>query len=752
MKYLTIKLLASLLFTFLISSAFAQNQVQISLLDQDTKLAIQDATFSYGNQKGVSDDKGVIQFILLADQPMQLSHINYGNWTIDAQSLSLAVQHGVFFQENLTQDLYPVTIISVQGQQNPSQDISLAYQDHLAHDGAAILNQTPAINSIRKSGGYGFDPVFRGFKYDQLNIVLNGAQSATAACPNRMDPPTSQMAPNMMDRIEILKGPHALRYGSGFGATINFVPTSLHFTNQTDLYGRVSSAYETNGNITRTEGQLGLSGKTYDLSLFTAWAQGNDYTTGNNQSVPANFQRGSFGTHLGLKPSQNQEVRISALYNRARDAEFAALPMDLRSDDTWLLNASHQVNFHHGALSQWNTSLFGSFVDHVMDNLDKELNPRMMDAETAAQTFNYGGRTEGTWKFDHSRLYAGADLRMEGAEGIRTRSFLMGPNTGKSVEDNVWQKSQISKTGIFAEYHFELDHYKMILSSRLEYNHALSNDLTNEFSTVNADTEVNQINPSVSFGVTRRINEGFKMGLWLGRVQRSGSLTERYINFFPVGQDPYEIVGNPDVQPEVNNQMDLTFEWKTENTVMAVDIFASYMQDYISSLIAEDISPRLPTSPGVRRVVNIDEAFKSGFETSWTQKLALGLQQQLAIAYTFAQDLAQDQPLPEIAPLDLRYTLTGQYLDGKLRPEVQFRYVSKQDRISPEFGETVTPSFKLLDFRLGYQIRSNLGMNVALNNVFNEAYYEHLNRSVRGTTDPIYAPGRSFTAAVNFKF
>ncbi|MEZ5022434.1 MAG: TonB-dependent receptor plug domain-containing protein [Chitinophagales bacterium] len=67
------------------------------------------------------------------------------------------------------------------------------------------------------------DPVLRGFKYDQLNIVMDGVQSATAACPNSRIPPTSQMAPNMLDRIEILKGPHALRYGSGFGGTINFI-------------------------------------------------------------------------------------------------------------------------------------------------------------------------------------------------------------------------------------------------------------------------------------------------------------------------------------------------------------------------------------------------------------------------------------------------------------------------------------------------------------------------------------------------
>ena len=94
------------------------------------------------------------------------------------------------------------------------------------------------------------------------------AKVLQAACPNRMDPPTSQMAPNMLERIEILKGPHALRFGTGFGATINFIPTELNFSNTIQPYGRISSSYESNGQIPRTETQFGVTGQNYDLSLL----------------------------------------------------------------------------------------------------------------------------------------------------------------------------------------------------------------------------------------------------------------------------------------------------------------------------------------------------------------------------------------------------------------------------------------------------------------------------------------------------
>ncbi len=746
--------IASILAVFMVVSAslLAQKTNTFRLLDQQTFQPIQGASFQYGPQSGMSDESGVITFEHEDGQMMLLSHINYGEWQLTDSELRKLIRAGVYYRQNVTINLYPVTIIGVRKSPLPSDQMQMAYQDRMAHDAASILNQSPALNSIRKSGNYGFDPVFRGFKYDQLNIVMNGAQSATAACPNRMDPPTSQMAPNMMDRIEVLKGPHALRYGTGFGGTINFVPTQLRFSDQPDLYGRISTGYEGNGSILRGEGLIGFSGQKYDLGLFASWSQGDDYQAGNGETVPADFLRGSFGGNLGLKLAANQQLRVSALYNLARDADFPALPMDLRTDDTWLFNARHDISFDQGTLQSWNTTIFGSFVDHLMDNLLKPLNPRMLNAETSAQTYNYGGRTEGIWNFNQGTLYAGADLRVEGAEGIRSRSFLMGPNAGRTFLDNAWQNGRISKTGLFAEYHLHKGKYRFVLSGRMELNQSDINEPSPEFTQINAETEQNQFNPSFSLGVSRNLAENLRAGLWLGRAQRSGGLTERFINFFPVGQDPFEMLGNPRLDPEVNNQLDLTLEWETEHSTLSADVFVSYLQDFISSVIDPTLQARLPMSPGVRQFINIEEAFKTGFELNWRQELPAGLQQQAGVAYTYAQDLEREEPLPEIAPLDFRYTLRGAYLSERLQPELSFRHVLEQSRISREFGETKTPAFTLLDVKCSYQLSEAIRFSAGVNNLLDENYYEHLNRSVRGTNDPIFAPGRNVFGSLNVVF
>lgn len=667
----------------------------------------------------------------------------------------LSGQNLISAQTNLsdTIDLYPATIVALHPVSGEAEQLRLEYSDQLAHDGGALLTRINGISSIRKSGAYGFDPVLRGFKYEQLNVVINGAQTASAACPNRMDPPTSQMTPNMIQRIEVLKGPYALRYGCAFGGTINFIPVAPEFSESPKVYGRLSGSYESNGNIVRSEAMTGISNARSDLGIFASWSTGEDYASGNGTRVMADFMRTSLGASLGLKLGEKQVLKLKTTRNIARDVDFPALPMDLREDDTWLMSLDHEALFNTTGLLSWKTSLYGSRVNHLMDNLGKPLDPRTVNASTLANTINYGGRTEGSWKFERSRVYAGIDFRKESAEGSREREFLMGPKQGTQVSDNAWQEGQILRTGLFGEYHIRAGGIHWLVSARMEINSSDALDPDPDFSALYPETHTTSLNPGISLGGKKKLSEKLSLGLWLGRAQRSAGLTERYINFFPVGQDPYEMLGNPMLDPEINNQTDLNLKWEAENTVIQLDIFAAFMQDFISSAVDTALSPILPSSPGVRRYTNIDRAFKTGFEAAWSQRLPAGLQHQLSLAYTYAQDLVRNEALPEIAPLDIRYHLSGSYLNSTLSPHITLRHVLKQERVSSEFGEKATPSFSLIDLGLTFRVHRRVGITAGVQNLLNENYYEHLTRSVRAEgSPPIYAPGRSFILSFNLDF
>ena len=347
--------------------------------------------------------------------------------------------------------------------------------------------------------------------------------------------------------------------------------------------------------------------------------------------------------------------------------------------------------------------------------------------------------------------------KVKNVSGTHERTFLMGPNMGKTVYDNAWQDGRIECWGAFGEYRTSVGIWDLVGSGRVgsgrvELNSATAEDPSDEFTQVAPIERTVQVNPNVSLGAGVPVAKHWRLSLWRGRAQRGGSITERYINFFPVGQDPYEMLGNPDLEAEVNHQFDLQVKYRRERTSLEFDAFASVIGNYITSRIDTSLTPRMPTSPGVRQYINLEQALLTGFEASWNQRFGDHFAHRLAVAYTYGQDLERNEALPEIAPIDLRYTAMAYFVKNRLGPEATVRFVGAQNRISREFGENVSPEFTAVDLNVHYELIDGLSVSVGVLNVFDVAYFEHLNRSVRAPgAPPLYAPGRNITFTATWR-
>jgi iron complex outermembrane receptor protein len=331
--------------------------------------------------------------------------------------------------------------------------------------------------------------------------------------------------------------------------------------------------------------------------------------------------------------------------------------------------------------------------------------------------------------------------------------MLMGTMAGKTMYDNVWQDAQIRRGGAFVEYHLNKSGFHGVVSGRLDYNTAKSNNPDSDFVSLYPDMSSDYINPSLSGGGTKMLSDAFSMGLWLGTAQRSPGIAERYINFLPIGLDPYEMIGNPQLKPETNNQFDLIFEFKTKSTNLSLDLFSSFLRNYISSEIDPDIKPKMATSPGVRRYINIEKAQIAGVELDWKQTITGFLKHDLSVVFTYGEDKKLNEPLPEIAPAEFKYRLIGSFVNGKILPELMFRQALKQDRIASSYGETETPAFNVLDAKISWLATKSITASGGILNLFDTAYYEHLSRSVQGLGKrPIYSPGRSYFVTMTFNF
>jgi iron complex outermembrane receptor protein len=112
-----------------------------------------------------------------------------------------------------------------------------------------------------------------------------------------------------------------------------------------------------------------------------------------------------------------------------------------------------------------------------------------------------------------------------------------------------------------------------------------------------------------------------------------------------------------------------------------------------------------------------------------------------------------DEPLPLIAPLTGH--LAVKYERPKYWLNLKSRLVAEQNRVAESFGEVPSPDFVTFDFSAGFEPLEGLSVGAAVLNMFDTAYYEHLNFSYRNSDllqGRIYEPGRNFTLYVNYSF
>ncbi|MFA6515449.1 MAG: hypothetical protein WCT42_04305, partial [Candidatus Paceibacterota bacterium] len=77
---------------------------------------------------------------------------------------TLTAQKNNSYTDSVIETLSPVSVYALKGKP-VNKYLKLTHADWVKHDAGEVLLQVPGFSSIRKSGDFGFDPVFRGFKW-----------------------------------------------------------------------------------------------------------------------------------------------------------------------------------------------------------------------------------------------------------------------------------------------------------------------------------------------------------------------------------------------------------------------------------------------------------------------------------------------------------------------------------------------------------------------------------------------------------
>lgn len=635
-------------------------------------------------------------------------------------ALSVPVVSSPVWAENVLEVTKPLPVSAVITSSNTE-----AVQAAPSSDGGDLLR---AINGVSGSrmGGRGIDPVIRGQKQNQLNVILDGA-FLYGGCPNRMDPPTTYTAAESYDRVTVIKGNRSVIYGpGGTGGTVLFERERPLLDADKPYRGKVSAAYTGNSDTTNLSADLAAGGEQGYVRFVTESTDAGNYEDGKGNEVRSSYKTENNALLAGVRLGEQTWLEGSYEQVNEEDVLFPGAGMDspYSDSDTWRLKLDHTTD--GGFIERVRAEVYRAEVDHLMDN--HRLRPltamMKMDAPTSSDTL--GGRLLIDSRVRGHEIQWGVDHQENSRDASR---LMIKPDGSTMLVSALWPDVTIQQTGLFGE----VKHY--MAGGDLVKAGARYDRVEVETGRLADNDDRSEDNISAFASWTHRLNNQYRLESTLSRSVRTADATERYIN-----GGTWQ--GNPELDPEKHHQLELVLASETADLSWSLAGYYNRVDDYISRQN--------------NRYDNIDAAlYGLDFELAW--QLNNNWQLRNGIAWVKGENRDDNTDLSQIPPLTA--TLALDYRRAALKAGVEWEVAAKQSDVclsgSACGGQDVrkTPGYGVVNLNAGYDFNPSLSLNAGINNLFDKAYAYHLNREdVFGNSAQVNEPGRTGWVRLTARF
>ncbi len=602
---------------------------------------------------------------------------------------------------------------------NPKQ----ARQPLPASDGADYLKTIPGFTSIRNGGTNG-DPVLRGMFGSRLNILSNGVP-ALGACPHRMDPSTSYVAPESYDKVVVIKGPESVLYGPGASAgTVLFERDTARF----DAPGMRFNGSLVGGSFGRNDQNIDLTtGDTEGYARIIAnHSHQQDYKDGNGQALPSQWDKWNGDAALGLTPDDNTKLEFTAGTGNGY-ARYAGRSMD----GTQFRRESFGLHFTKknigGVLDEVDAQLYYNSDDHVMDNdtlrVPDPHSSMPMGMATDVRRETAGGRIAATLHWDDQfQWVSGLDFQ---ANWLDERDWMGGP----TIKDKPWvPQATLWNTGVFSELTWHPTAAQRVIAGTRVDTASERDDRTVMSDSMKMEKPLPD--PTANDRRTQTLESGFVRyehdlasvpAMWyagIGYTERSPDFWE----LFSPDQGPAgSLNAFAGLQPEKTAQIDMGAQYKSAMLDAWLSAYAGRVRDFILF----DYLPNGDTQAG-----NVNARILGGeVGSAWHPVAPLRIE--TALAYAWGRDASSGQPLPQMPPLEARLAVDYRHAAwsvGSLLRVVapQHRYALHQGNV---VGQDFGPSsgFAVVSLHMQYALSQSLLLSAGIDNLFDRNYTEHLN-------------------------
>ncbi len=668
--------------------------------------------------------------------------------------LSILASTAVYAQDSQTQ----LPMITVTGSAPIPLETTQKVTDILQTGNSETSTALRQINGVEASrmGGHGVDLIINGQQASQLNIFLDGAK-IEGGCPNRMDPPTAYTELSSYDQITVIKGVNSVTYGSGgSGGTVLFERNPPSFDADKPYQGQINVGTSTNGLTQDLNATVSAGGDQGYIVLQGSKKSADNYSDGNGNEIRSSYESRQGHVDLGWTPNDDHEFKVSYEKTYIDDALFQGATMDAPSSEGQTSRFNYQGDNINQAIQSIEVDLYASEVDHLMDNYTfRPATPVANQLEAPSNVKTTGAKIELSSQVHQTTLNYG--LQME----LLEKTALVQRPTGVSIF-NLWPKTESTTNSIFLEGTTALSpQQKLIAGVRYE---SVNTQAKEAFTVTDAgNTAYGLYNSTYTnySGQTKsdnnnlnallRYEHSFKKSIngfiGLSLTHRNPDATELYMARGGTSQ----WVGNPDLKPEAHNQLDIGFSQKNTDSQWAISAYYDVVENYILRDFAQNQAADINIT-GTHNIYLNKDAVIYGLEASGQRKLSSQWLVGTTATLTKGRNTTDNRNLSNMPPLS--GTLFTQYHDNQWQVGARLNFATEQTDINKEYGELETPAWSTVDLYGNYQINANVKLSLGVDNLFNHAYQNYLNRvdAINGSTFKVYEPGQTIWARLSATF
>lgn len=603
--------------------------------------------------------------------------------------------------------------------------------------------------SVASDGPQGQNPVIRGLKKESVVVLVDGMRLNSAQPQGAI---ASFMSAGLAQRIEVVKGPASVLYGTGaLGGAINVRLPQAQFV--PGMGFEAFTGYDSASHGLNAAGVLNLGGEQHALMLGASTARLGDYSTPLAEVPRTGYQSSSAIGQYRVRIDGAQQLRASVQRHTDSDvwypgsnkphpnaAVVGSTTVHAPQQSRELSEVGYSRTGTGSAPLNLDVRLYRQDVQRAIDSYAEKLGRDI--AQTQVRFATNGLDVKADWLVLPEHLLSmGVNAWAMGASPDR---FLASPTPVSPLVRNLpFADGRISALGYYLQDDMRLGAFNVLAGVRHD-------TVTGSAAAINNGAQTTALERSDSatsgnLGVIFEASPLLRPYASVSQAFRAGEMRERFESS-PRG-DGYHYLGNPQIRPELARQMEMGLKGGSDALQYSLSAYTNRITDYITGRPTGQVLNGLP----VKQTVNLGEVVLTGLEAQarWQYRP----RQWLTAGYSQVRGENKDlsEPLFQMPADELSLGWTGSVAPG-WSMDATLRLVDAQNRVATQFtkgSENATAGFTTADVGVVYQW-ARQSLRVGVKNLADKAYFEHLTEGVSGRET--LAAGRSLVLGWTGRF